>query len=142
MDTISSTKRSLNMSRIRSKNTEPELRVRSMLHKMGYRFRLHRKEIPGVPDIVLKKHHTVVFVNGCFWHRHANCKYAYTPKSRVDFWETKFRTNVKHDEDVLRQLNELGWEVITLWECETEPPVELETRLIRGLKESLEEIRV
>jgi DNA mismatch endonuclease (patch repair protein) len=92
-DTISPARRSWNMSRIRSKNTKPEIVVRSTLHKMGFRFRLHRKDLPGTPDIVLPKHNTVIFVQGCFWHRHQGCKYAYTPKSRAEFWEKKFAEN-------------------------------------------------
>ncbi|MBU1162905.1 MAG: DNA mismatch endonuclease Vsr, partial [Proteobacteria bacterium] len=87
MDIISKEKRSWNMSRIRGKDTKPEIIVRSMLHRMGYRFRLHRKDLPGKPDIVLPKYKTVIFVHGCFWHRHKGCKYAYTPKSRVKFWK-------------------------------------------------------
>jgi len=107
------------MSRIRGKDTKPEIIVRSMLHRMGYRFRLHRKDLPGKPDIVLPKYNTVIFVHGCFWHRHKGCKYAYTPKSRVKFWEDKFAGTVKRDKQHLKQLKENDWKVFIVWECET-----------------------
>jgi len=107
------------MSRIRGKDTKPEIIVRSMLHRMGYRFRLHRKDLPGKPDIVLPKYNTVIFVHGCFWHRHKRCKFAYTPKSRVKFWKDKFAETVKRDKQHLKQLKEKGWEVFIVWECET-----------------------
>ncbi|MEA3429115.1 MAG: DNA mismatch endonuclease Vsr [Thermodesulfobacteriota bacterium] len=119
MDIISEEKRSWNMSRIRGKDTKPEITVRSMLHRMGYRFRLHRKDLPGKPDIVLPKYNTVIFVHGCFWHRHKGCKYAYTPKSRAKFWKDKFAGTVKRDKLHLKQLKENGWEVFIVWECET-----------------------
>jgi DNA mismatch endonuclease (patch repair protein) len=119
VDTISKEKRSWNMSRIRGKDTKPEIIVRSMLHRMGYRFRLHRKDLPGKPDIVLPKYNTVIFVHGCFWHRHKRCKYAYNPKSRVTFWENKFAETVKRDKQHLKQLKENGWEVFIVWECKT-----------------------
>ena len=92
-----SEQRSRNMSAIKSKNTKPEIAVRKLLHSMGYRFRLHRKDLPGSPDIVLPKYKTVIFVHGCFWHRHENCKYASTPKTRQEFWEAKFRENINRD---------------------------------------------
>ena len=119
MDIISEEKRSWNMSRIRGKDTKPEIIVRSMLHKMGYRFSLHRKDLPGTPDIVLPKYKTAIFVHGCFWHRHKGCKYAYTPKSRIKFWKNKFIETVKRDKQHLKQLKENGWEVFIVWECET-----------------------
>lgn len=107
------------MSRIRSKDTTPEKRVRSFLHKAGFRFRLHVKKLPGSPDIVLLKYRTVVFVHGCFWHRHKSCKFSYEPKSRQEFWAEKFRQNVDRDEKNRMKLEELGWKVLTIWECET-----------------------
>jgi len=119
MDRLSREKRSWNMSRIRSKNTEPEKMVRSLLHQMGYRFRLHVRALPGTPDIVLPKYHSVVFVHGCFWHRHPGCKFAYIPKSRNNFWNEKFRQNVARHRRVAQQLEKLGWKVLTVWECET-----------------------
>lgn len=118
MDIVSKAKRSWNMSRIRGKNTEPEKTVRSALHKAGYRFRLHSGLLPGKPDIVLAKYKTAVFVHGCFWHQHKGCKFAYMPKSRVEFWKTKFIENVKRDVKVREALQALGWKVIVIWECE------------------------
>lgn len=118
MDTLSSEKRSWNMSRIRGANTKPELAVRSMLHRMGYRFRIANKTLPGRPDIVLPKYRAVIFVHGCFWHRHPGCKYAYTPKSRLDFWEPKFEGNVMRDKNNLSLLRKAGWLPIVVWECE------------------------
>jgi DNA mismatch endonuclease (patch repair protein) len=118
MDTLTSEKRSWNMSRIRGANTKPELAVRSMLHRMGYRFRIANKTLPGRPDIVLPKYRAVIFVHGCFWHRHHGCKYAYTPKSRLDFWEQKFEGNVVRDQNNLSLLKKTGWLPIVAWECE------------------------
>jgi len=119
-DTISKEKRSWNMSRIRGKNTTPEITVRSLLHKMGYRFRIHRKDLPGKPDIVLPKYKTVIFVHGCFWHRHKDCKNgSYTPKSNVDSWSSKFDENEARDKRNKEQLEARGWNVEIIWECET-----------------------
>jgi DNA mismatch endonuclease, patch repair protein len=118
MDTISKEKRSWNMSRIKGKNTKPELIVRSLLHGMGYRYRLHQKKLPGKPDIVLRKYNTVIFVHGCFWHRHKECKFAYEPKSRQDFWHKKFTENLARDMRNQSALLKLGWKVLVIWECE------------------------
>lgn len=117
------------MSRIRSKDTAPEMFVRSLLHKMGYRFRIHNRDLPGNPDIVLPKYKTVIFVNGCFWHRHKDCKYAYTPKSRTDFWEKKFLRNIERDKEVAALLQEAGWSQIIVWECELKNAEVLAERL-------------
>ena len=106
------------MSRIRSGNTKPELLVRSLLHRMGYRFRLHRKDLPGKPDIVLPKHKAVIFIHGCFWHHHDGCKYAYIPKTRQEFWRAKFKSNVERDKKVKKQLKEKNWRILVIWECE------------------------
>ena len=122
VDNLDSNRRSWNMSRIRSGNTKPELIVRSILHRMGYRFRLHSKLLPGKPDIVLPKYQTVVFVHGCFWHHHEGCKYSYMPKSRVGFWEKKFEDNIERDKRVIDELNATGWKVLTIWECEIKNP--------------------
>ena len=119
MDSLTPEHRSWNMSRIRSGDTKPERLVRSLLHKMGYRFRLHRRDLPGRPDIVLPGRRTVVLVHGCYWHRHPGCRFAYTPKSNVAFWQTKFNENVDRDLRQHGQLRDLGWHVITVWECET-----------------------
>jgi DNA mismatch endonuclease (patch repair protein) len=129
MDIISEERRSWNMSRIRSKNTRPELMVRSILHRSGYRFRLHDQELPGRPDIVLPKWKTVVFVNGCFWHRHGGCPLAYSPKSKKAFWRNKFRETVRRDARTVLALVSLGWTVEIVWECELAHPQELQERL-------------
>ena len=113
-----SEQRSRNMSAIKSKNTKPEIKVRKLLHSMGYRFRLHRKNLPGSPDIVLPKYKTVIFVHGCFWHRHENCKYASTPKIRKEFWEKKFRENINRDNLNQANLALKGWKIIIIWECQ------------------------
>jgi len=117
-DTLTPQKRSWNMSRIRSRDTKPEMVVRRLLHSLGHRYRLHRKGLPGKPDIVLPKYRTVIFVHGCFWHRHPGCKYAYTPKSRLEFWNKKFDENVRRDRENKKALRKLGWKVIVVWECE------------------------
>lgn len=129
MDRISKEHRSWNMSRIKGKNTSPELLVRSTLHKLGYRFRLHRNDLPGKPDIVLPKHNQIIFVHGCYWHRHKDCKLAYTPKTRTEFWEDKFSKNVERDKKVLQQLKNLGWKIDVIWECETKNLSSIETRI-------------
>src|SRR3990172_11949060 len=118
MDTLTPKKRSWNMSRIRGKDTRPEKKMRSLLHAKGYRFKLSDKILPGRPDIVLPKYRAVIFVHGCFWHRHPDCKYAYTPKSRVDFWKEKFAQNVKRDKKNLSLLQRADWLTIVVWECE------------------------
>lgn len=117
-DTISSEHRSWNMSQIKGENTKPEMIVRSYLHNAGIRFRLHDKSLPGKPDIILKKYNTVIFVDGCFWHRHAGCKYSYEPKSRKKFWETKFDNNIKRDEKINNSYKSFPWNIIRIWECE------------------------
>ena len=118
MDTISKDRRRWNMQRIRSKNTSPELTVRSFLHRNGFRFKLHVKDLPGTPDIVLPKYKTIIEVRGCFWHRHPGCKYAYSPKTRVNFWKKKFQENVQRDRRNDLLLSNAGFRVLTVWECE------------------------
>ena len=113
-----SEQRSRNMSAIKSKNTKPEIKVRKILHSMGYRFRLHRKDLPGSPDIVLPKYKTVIFVHVCFWHRQKNCQDASTPKTRQEFWEAKFRENINRDKLNQENLSSKGWKIIIVWECE------------------------
>jgi DNA mismatch endonuclease (patch repair protein) len=137
-DTISKEHRSWNMSRIKGKDTKPEVRVRSWLFRHGYRFRKNDKRLPGVPDVVLPKYKSVIFVNGCFWHRHEGCKYAYTPKSRVDFWQKKFDQNVVNDKLHRDQLEQMGWKVITIWECELKDrPEEVMENVSRALIKNL-----
>ncbi|MCF7817046.1 MAG: very short patch repair endonuclease [Kiritimatiellales bacterium] len=133
MDSLTPEERSKLMGRIRGKNTKPELAVRSILHRAGYRFSLHRKDLPGKPDIVLRKYNTVVFVHGCFWHRHATCKTASTPKSNVEFWQAKFDRNVANDTKHRRALKKLGWKVVTVWECELKKPAKVLARLRKEL---------
>ena len=118
VDFLSPSERSERMSRIRSSNTSPELALRRALHALGFRFRLHRKDLPGRPDIVLPRYSTVVFVHGCFWHRHAGCKVASTPKSNTEFWVEKFNRNVARDNRSSESLKAQGWKVIVTWECE------------------------
>ena len=125
-----SEQRSRNMSAIKSKNTKPEIAVRKLLHSMGYRFRLHRKDLPGSPDIVLPKYKTFIFVHGCFWHRHENCKYASTPKTRKEFWENKFNKNIKRDKNNFKELKKLNWKVLVIWECELNSLQEIITQNI------------
>jgi len=119
-DRLTPEHRSWNMSRIRSRDTKPEIIVRSLLHGLGYRFTVNgpkNRSLPGKPDIVLPKYRTVIFVHGCFWHRHKGCKGTTTPKTRTDWWDAKFAGNVVRDTRVESELQSLGWHVITIWEC-------------------------
>lgn len=116
-DRISKEKRSWNMSRIRSKDTKPEIKVRSYLFKLGFRFRKNVQKLPGKPDIVLPKYSTVIFINGCFWHHHQGCRYAYIPKTRTEFWLNKFYQNTENDKKNKVILQQLGWKVVVIWEC-------------------------
>ena len=134
MDSLTKTHRSWNMSRIRGRDTTPELAVRSLLHRLGYRFRLHRRDLPGKPDIVLPKYRTAILVHGCFWHRHSRCRFAYTPKSNAAFWQEKFACNVERDRQVRRQLRERGWHVLVIWECQILDVRSLAKRVVSGLK--------
>lgn len=116
------------MGRIRNKDTKPELMVRSLLHGMGYRFTVNgpkNRKLPGRPDIVLPKYRTVIFVHGCFWHRHKGCKETTTPKTRTEWWEAKFGGNVERDRRNQRDLRKLGWKVIVVWECQTKKETKL-----------------
>ena len=117
-DVFSTSKRSEVMSRIRGRDTRPELAIQSMVHGMGYRFRLHDKRLPGRPDLVLPRLQTVIFVHGCFWHRHSGCRYTTTPATRRDFWQAKFDANVARDKRTTAALRRLGWSVLTVWECQ------------------------
>ena len=128
-DTLSQTQRSYNMSRIRGKNTKPEILVRKGLHARGFRFRLHNKKLPGSPDIVLPKYGVAIMVNGCFWHGHKGCRYATKPKTNIEFWETKIARNRHRDEVTDAHLQALGWYVITIWECELRGTASATSRL-------------
>ena len=119
------------MSRIKNRDTKPELIVRSLLHRKGYRFRLHRKDLPGKPDIILPRFKKVILVHGCFWHRHEGCRYTYNPKSRVNFWQKKFTRNIERDKTVQKKLFQLGWQVHVIWECETKKIELLEKRIVQ-----------
>lgn len=118
VDHVSPERRAEIMRAVRGKDTAPELLVRKAAHKLGLRFRLHAQFLPGKPDLVFRKWRTVVFVNGCFWHRHSGCKKASTPKTNVAFWQKKFSDNERRDEANYRQLTELGWRVVVLWQCQ------------------------
>lgn len=107
------------MSRIRGKDTKAEIAVRKAAFGLGYRYRLNRRDLPGTPDLVFQRRKVVIFVHGCFWHRHTGCKYSYEPKSNVEFWARKFQDNVARDERVKGELERLGWRVIVIWECQT-----------------------
>ena len=117
MDKISTIERSRNMSAIRGKNTKPELLMRQWLFSRGYRYRLNVNSVPGHPDLFLRKYNTAIFVNGCFWHRHKDCKYAYTPKSNSEFWRRKFNDNVNRDNEVQQVLKSRGIKQVVIWEC-------------------------
>ena len=130
-DLVSEEQRSYIMSRIGSKNTKPELLVRSYLHRRGFRFRIHGKELPGRPDLVFPKYRSVVFVHGCFWHRHKGCTRSTMPATRVEFWRSKFERNVARDRSNQAGLRELNWKVIVLWECEIATIAGREERLPR-----------
>jgi len=119
--------RSYNMSQIKAKNTKPELVVRKFLFANGFRYRLNQKDLPGKPDIVLKKYKTAIFVNGCFWHGHKGCKYFVLPKTRTEWWLQKIKGTQKRDRKAEIELNILGWRVITIWECELKPKKKDET---------------
>jgi DNA mismatch endonuclease, patch repair protein len=128
--------RSYNMSRIRSKNTKPEMRVRTFLHAKGFRYKLHDKKLPGKPDIVLPKYNTVIFIHGCFWHGHNNCKYFVVPKTRTSWWLHKINTNKINDAKALAALRKQEWKIITIWECKLKT-AKLEKTLSSLLKKML-----
>ncbi|SRR6266446_5476606 len=133
MDIFEKKRRSEIMARVRSSNTMPEVRVRKLLHRMGYRFRLHRKDLPGTPDIVLSAYDSVVLVHGCFWHRHRGCRDATTPRTRKRFWIRKFSENVGRDGKNAVALRKLGWRILIVWECELRDEIYLSRRLVRFL---------
>ncbi|MBD5148873.1 MAG: DNA mismatch endonuclease Vsr [Oscillibacter sp.] len=135
-DVLSKEQRSKCMSHIRSKDTKPEVLVRRFLFAHGFRFRLHRKDLPGKPDIVLSKYKTVIFINGCFWHGHQDCKYSTIPETNREFWENKIKGNIQRDKETYSQLAELGWNVIEIWQCQLKPKTKDRTlqNLITELK--------
>lgn len=129
MDILAPEQRSLLMSRIRGKDTKPELAVRRIAHGLGFRFRVHRRDLPGSPDLVFPRLRKVIFVHGCYWHRHSGCRYAYSPKSNISFWHAKFNANVARDGLAIVELEKLGWDILIVWECETKD----EDKLLRSL---------
>lgn len=133
VDVFSPSKRSAIMSRIRARDTGPERVVRSLIHKHGYRFRLHCPDLPGTPDIVLPRHRKIIFVHGCFWHGHKGCRRGRLPKSNAGFWHAKITGNVKRDGRALRQLRRLGWQVLVVWECWLQDNAQLNAHVLRFL---------
>lgn len=121
------------MASVRGTNTKPEIVVRKLVHALGFRFRLHRKDLPGCPDLVFPSRRKVIFVHGCFWHRHKGCKRASTPQTRLDFWQKKFESNVLRDQRNLRDLSAAGWEALLVWECSLKDTNRLVERLQRFL---------
>ena len=138
MDIVTPAERSRMMAGIKSSNTKAEIFLRQLLHRNGYRFRVHRKDLPGRPDIVLAKYKTAIFVNGCFWHGHKGCKHFRLPKSRTEFWEKKIGANIERDRKKLEACRELGWNVIVVWECDLPPKVKkMEDKLFIRLMETI-----
>lgn len=129
VDKLTVSERSVNMAKVRGANTKPEIALRQIAHRIGLRFRLHRKDLPGKPDMTLPKHRLAIFVHGCFWHRHQGCKRASTPSSRTDFWQAKFQATVERDTLQLQQLSLLGWRTMVVWECELRHEAHVENRL-------------
>ena len=133
-DRLTPQQRSWNMSRIKAKNTKPEVTVRSLLHQLGLRFRLHVRRLPGCPDIVLARWNLAIFVHGCFWHRHPQCRFAYTPKSRKQFWLSKLEGNAIRDKHAIAALKHDGWKTLVVWECEVRDLKRLLARLNREIR--------
>jgi DNA mismatch endonuclease, patch repair protein len=134
MDTLSPLERSERMGRVRSKDTKPELAVRRLVHSLGYRYRLHRTNLPGRPDLVFSSRGKVIFVHGCYWHRHEGCARTRLPKSRLDFWRPKLEANVARDATTLKKLRALGWGVMVIWECQVKKRETLASRIKRFLQ--------
>lgn len=133
MDTLSRAERSERMGRVRSKNTKPELVVRRLVHSLGYRYRLHRTDLPGCPDLVFVSRKKVIFIHGCFWHRHDGCPNTRLPKSRLDFWQPKLEANRLRDARNLRCLRSRGWRIMVIWECQVKNVAKLGRRITRFL---------
>ncbi len=134
-DTLSPVQRSELMSLVRSKDTKPEMRVRRMVHAMGYRYRMHHGKLPGCPDMVFPERRKIIFVHGCFWHRHEDCRRNRTPKSRREFWDAKLEKNRLRDLENQSKLRSLGWDVLVVWECETEEAAGLPGRIMSFLED-------
>lgn len=136
-DVVPSSKRSVMMAGIRGKNTRPEIVIRKVLFALGYRFRLHRRDLPGTPDIVMPRRRAVVFVHGCFWHLHAGCRYSKMPATHREFWKAKLERNAQRDQEAVARLRELGWRVLCVWECSTRDPRAF-TSLVEALRSWIE----
>lgn len=134
-DIFSKAKRSWLMGRVKGRDTKPEILVRSFIHRMGYRFRIHRRDLPGNPDIVFPRHRKVIFVHGCFWHGHGRCLRSKRPTTNKDFWNEKLDGNIERDKRFRRALQRLGWKVFVIWQCETREPEKLLRKLERILHE-------
>lgn len=134
MDRLSKKRRSEIMSRIRGKDTVPELKVRSLIHNLGYRYRLHSKKLPGKPDLVFPGRRKVIFVHGCFWHAHSGCPKGQPPKSNLDFWLDKLETNKKRDAQAVRNLRSGGWQVLTVWQCQIKDVESMTKRIVKFLE--------
>jgi DNA mismatch endonuclease (patch repair protein) len=133
VDHISPERRSWLMSRVRSKHSSPEMRVRTTAHNMGLRFRLHRNDLPGKPDLVFPKYRVALFVHGCFWHRHEGCNKSTTPKSNVEFWESKFQKNTARDAQQKAELEKMGWHYVRVWECQTKSILDIQRFLVKHI---------
>lgn len=134
MDKLSKKRRSEIMSRIRSKNTSPEMKVRSLVYRLGYRYRLHYEKLPGKPDLAFQTRKKVIFVHGCFWHGHENCSKGKLPKSNLEFWEPKIARNKERDSENTREINLRGWQILPIWQCELKNIPILEAKIIRFLE--------
>ena len=134
-DTFTPEQRSAVMARVKNRNTTPEKLVRSLLHQRGYRFRLHRKDLPGSPDIVLPRYKSVIFVHGCFWHGHEGCRRGTRPTSNTEFWNVKIDRNIERDTLAIRHLEDTGWRSLTVWQCEIKDTIALQDRLLAFLEQ-------
>jgi DNA mismatch endonuclease (patch repair protein) len=134
MDTLSLTERSVRMSRVKGKDTKPELAVRSLVHRMGFRYRLHVRSLPGQPDMVFSSKKRVIFVHGCFWHRHTGCALCRMPKSKLDFWKPKLEGNRQRDLRNQSKLRRTGWRILTIWECQVGDEDKMKQRVMKFLR--------
>jgi DNA mismatch endonuclease Vsr len=134
IDHVDASKRAEIMAAVKSEDTSAELALRSLLHRSGYRYRLHDRKLPGRPDVVFPGRKKAIFINGCFWHRHDGCRYATTPKTRIEFWETKFAANVARDHRNMAALEHMGWSVAVVWQCELKQPEKALARVTQFLE--------